>query len=313
MNKTSVYISDKVKNASNVTINPSTEEKQDDINNSIKNISITDIPLIQWENWELFTRDISLEEVFWSNQIVKDWNLKSVVINDSNIVNTKISWLWDERRTKIVDYSTCVIQLSGIWVGTIVFEVTSNGWDYGWLLWVNVTTNSAVNSTTSNGIFKFNVSGLQSIRVRFSAFTSWVALINFTMSSGEQQQPLSQRATTFELNTFDTNLASLPTAIWTTQMYQTGFELEWIRVVEPTIAPTQPTTYAQKRFANYPQKFRRLRVESGWSERLPFAQEPNTNKLIVTNTEERQLLESILIELKNIRSVLLNDGSPINE
>ena len=310
MNSISTYISEKIRNISWNYINPATEEKQDSIISAIENISITETPLIQWENWELLTRDISLEEVFGSNQIVKDWNLKSVVINDSNIVNEKLFGLGMERSVKILDYSTCAIQLSGVWAGTVVFEANSNWWDYVSLAWINITTNSLVTSVTTNGIFKFNVSWLQRIRVRCSAFTSWVTLVNFTMSSWEQQQPLSQRATTFELNTFDTNLA---TAVGTSQMYQTWFELEAIRRFAPTIAPTQPTTYIENKFAQYPQNFRRLRVESGGSERQPFAQEPHTNILIVKNPEERQLLESILIELKNIRSSILNDSSPIVE
>lgn len=236
--KSIIYQSEKIKNSEWNVVNPSTEEKQDSIISAIDNISFTDSPLLQWENWELFTRDILLEGLFWSNPITKNWNVKSIVVNDSNIVNKKLTWLWMEQRVLIQDYSTCAIQLSWTWAWTIVFEASSNGWDFVSLAWVNITTNSLVTSITTNGIFKFNVSWLQTIRVRCSAYTSWIVLVNFTMSSWEQQQPLSQRATTFELNTFDTNLASLPTAIGTTQMYQTGFELEWIRVVEPTIAPT---------------------------------------------------------------------------
>lgn len=309
MNKSSVYISEKVKNANNETINPATEEKQDKIIDSI-NKWITETPIVQWTDWEILTRDVWIDKLFGSNPIVKNGNVKTSVINDSNVVNVRLAWLWMERKVSILDYSTCAIQLSWVWAGTIVFEVTSNGWDFWWLLWVNVTTNSAVNSATTNGIFKFNVSGLNQIRVRCSAYTSWTVLVNFTMSSWEQQQPLSQRATTFELNTFDTNLQ---TAIGTTQMYQTGFELESVRQFAPTIAPTQPTTYVENKFAKVPQQFRRLRVETGGSERLPFAQEPYTNKQIVTDPDNRRILESILVELKNIRSVLLNDGSPIVE
>lgn len=311
MNKSSVYISEKVKNSNNETINPATEEKQDKIIDSV-NKWITETPIIQWSNWEILTRDIWIDSLFGSNPIVKNGNVKTVVINDSNVVDYSLAWLWMERKVSILDYSTCAIQLSWVWAWTIVFEANSNGWSFISLAGINITTNSLVTSITTNGIFKFNVSGLKEIRVRCSAYTSWTVLVNFTMSSWEQQQPLSQRATTFELNTFDTNLQSLPTAIGTTQMYQTGFELESVRQFAPTIAPTQPTAYVENKFAKYPQNFRRLRVETGGSERLPFAQEPYTNRQIVTNPEERQLLESILVELKNIRSVLLNDGSPIN-
>lgn len=309
MNEKGIYISEKVKNANNETINPATEEKQDKIIDSI-NKWITETPIVQWTDWEILTRDVWIDKLFGSNPIVKNGNVKTSVINDSNVVNVRLAWLWMERKVSILDYSTCAIQLSWVWAGTIVFEANSNWWDFVSLAGINITTNSLVTSITGNGIFKFNVSGLNQIRVRCSAYTSWTVLVNFTMSSWEQQQPLSQRATTFELNTFDTNLQS---AIGTTQMYQTGFELESVRQFAPTIAPTQPTAYVDNKFAKYPQNFRRLRVETGGSERLPFAQEPYTNRQIVTDPDNRRILESILVELKNIRSVLLNDGSPIVE
>lgn len=295
MDSTWIYISEQVRNTSNDVINPSTIESQNSIIDAIENI--TDTPLVKWDDWEIFTRDIWLDKVFGNNPLTNNWQLKSVVTNASQVTNNKITWLNSERWVPTNDYSTCSIQISWTWVGTISYECSSNWWNFVSLAGINITTNSLVTSVTANSIVKFNVSWLQLIRVRMSAFTSWVALVNFTLSSWEQQQPLSQRATTFELNTYDTNLATLPTAIGTTQMYQTWFELEGIRQSIPTVNPTQPTTYADPKFANYPQKFRRLRVESGGSERLPFAQEPHTNIQLVKDKDQISILEQILINL----------------
>jgi len=295
MNEQGIYISEKVKDSNGIVINPATSENQNNIVSAIENISITDSPLIQWSDWELLTRDVWIDKLFGSNPIVKNWNVKTSVINDSNVVNVRLAWLWTERKVSILDYSTCAIQLSWVWAGTIVFEANSNWWDFVSLAGINITTNSLVTSITGNGIFKFNVSWLNQIRVRCSAYTSWTILVNFTMSSWEQQQPLSQRATTFELNTFDTNLASL---------HQTWFELESVRQFAPTVNPTQPTSYAEPKFANYPQKFRRLRVEAGGSERLPFAQETNTNRLLVATPELYRIQEEQLAVLIDIRNLL---------
>lgn len=309
MNATSVYINEKLKDINGNIINPATQDGLDMIVQAIDWFSLTDSPLIQGENWELFTRDMWLERVLWTQSLLSKWNLKTTVVNENDSINFAFAWLWTERRVAVSNYSTCVIQLSWTWVWTVWFEVTSNGADFLWVSWVNLLTNSIAQASTGNWIFKFNVSWLKYLRLRMAAYTSWTVFANFSLSSWEQQQPLSQRATTFELNTFDTNLQSLPTAIGTTQMYQTGMEIESVRIIEPTINPTQPTAYAAPKFANYPQKFRRLRVEAAWNQRLPFAQEINTNRLIVSTPEVYRILEEVLLALSDIRDILKNSNN----
>lgn len=304
MNSQSTYISEQIRDASGEYINPSTIEGQEKILEAIDWISLTSFPLIQWENGELITKDIWIEKLFWNNPLIRNGWIISSVINDTKISNGKIGWLNSEIRTDTTQYSTCSIQLSWVWAWTVVFEASSNWGDFVALAWINIATNSLLTSVTGNGIFKFNISWLTLIRVRLSAYTSWAVFVNFVLSSWEQNQPLSQRATTFELNTFDTNLQTLPTAIGTTQMYQTGFELEWIRQFAPTVNPTQPTAYVEPKFANYPQRFRRLRVEAGGSERLPFAQEPNTNRMVVSTPDLYRIQEEQLLVLMDIRDLL---------
>lgn len=87
-------------------------------------------------------------------------------------------------------------------------------------------------------------------------------------------------------------------------MYQTGFELESVRKLAPTVNPTQPTAYVEPKFANYPQRFRRLRVEAGGSERLPFAQEPDTNRMVVATPDLYRIQEEQLLVLMDIRNLL---------
>lgn len=107
----------------------------------------------------------------------------------------------------------------------------------------------------------------------------------------------------------DTNLPFIAPS----QMYETGMELESIRQFDPTVNPTQPATYAQPKFANFLQKFRRLRTQIAGSEMLPFSQEKNTNRMLVSQPEEIRLLEAILVELLNIRSVLMDDPKGIQQ
>lgn len=261
------------------------------------------------ENWETATRDINLEEVLWSQPVNEDWKIRTKSSNQDVSWNTqRVIWTNSEAKIFTNWFTTCNIQLSWTWAWTQTFEITSDWWNFVAIAWVNAASNTLAYTTTWNWIFRFNVTWLNAIRVRFSTYTSWAAIVNFSLSSWPQWQPLSQNAT-WVLNTTDQNIGFIAPS----QMYETWFELETQRVLEPTINPTQPTSYAAPKFANFIQKFRRLRTQIAGSEMLPFSQEKNTNRMLVSQPEEIRLLEWILVELLNIRSVLMNDSNSIQK
>lgn len=68
--------------------------------------------------------------------------------------------------------ASAIIELTGTFVGTVIFEYTINGTD-----WYTLTANIVGSSTTATGAtavgkWAVNVSGFQAIRVRCTAFTS---------------------------------------------------------------------------------------------------------------------------------------------
>jgi hypothetical protein len=67
-------------------------------------------------------------------------------------------------------------------------------------------------------------------------------------------------------------------------------------------------TAAPNWYSTLPQVFNRIRVESGGANKQPFAQEQNTNKMVVTDPTNTNLLEEILVQLielnENIQTLL---------
>lgn len=199
--------------------------------------------------------------------------------------------------------SVAVIQVIGTWAGTLTFEGTATTGD--WVTISGQAINGALSatSTTANGIFRFNITGLTGIRVRWTTYTSGQAIVTINVSSastsshpnvsvtGSQSQPLIQRATTYEANTYDTNLATV---------------LGTSTVVSPqatplSVAPVAPTTNAGaigNAFNNVPSIYPRIRVEVAGSEKQPLSQEKYTNRLQVVCDECIQVQKQILMQLK---------------
>jgi hypothetical protein len=199
---------------------------------------------------------------------------------------------------------TVTLQLAGTWAGTISFEACSENFQYQALLGLATNSSAYISSSTGNNIIRFNVAGLKRFQIRFSTYTSGSVNTSLVASAapfvepmstvGSQAQLINQRATTFETNTYDTNLA---VAMGTAALYRLGFTLEGDRIVAPTVSPTQPTVYAAPMFANYPQLLPRLRVESGGDKKLPFAQEKDTLEMKVTYQPLYALTEQVLLQL----------------
>jgi hypothetical protein len=203
-------------------------------------------------------------------------------------------------------FQTAAIQLSGTWTGTVSFDANTDGGNWTAIDGIPISGTSASSGSTGNGIFRFNVAGITRIRARFSTPTSGTVTVSIALSAGQgvvtanknrvqgsQGQDLVQRASSYELNTWDNNLA---TVLGNVALWRPGFTAV-DPIVAPTINPTQPTTYASNQFAQTPQIFPRLRVEIGGSTKLPFAQEQNTNAMLTANPVAVSLLEQILIQL----------------
>jgi hypothetical protein len=276
-------------------------------------VNIGDKVLFQnYDTGELYTQDINLATVFGQRPLnTVDGYLKTKNKNDSKNITGGLRVIGDALGIECSEYSSITIELSGTWSGTVSFEGRSDTGNYVALTGMAVNGTTLISSTTANGIFKFNCTGLVQFQARVSAaLTGMVfAVINASSNvdsvfiskpiSGSQSQPLSQRATSFELNSFDTNLS---TVLGNAVLYRLGNLTTLDPILAPTINITQPTTYADNRYAKYPQILPRVRVESAGSEKLPFAQEVTTNRQLIAYPELLSMLEKILFQI-----MVLND------
>jgi epidermal growth factor receptor substrate 15 len=78
-------------------------------------------------------------------------------------------------------------QISGIWSGTIQFEGSVDGTNFVSMVGRNTGIGSAISQSTTggNGVFRFSISGLQSLRFRSSSWTSGTATITLRSSVGD--------------------------------------------------------------------------------------------------------------------------------
>lgn len=68
-------------------------------------------------------------------------------------------------------FNTLTLQLSGTWVGTVVWEISNNGTDWVGAYAITAATGAVTLNTTANGVFILPVS-TKFVRVRCSAYTS---------------------------------------------------------------------------------------------------------------------------------------------
>jgi hypothetical protein len=274
---------------------------------------------------EQFTYDTNMAQVLGSLALNDgQGNLKTKGLFTTDRSSGILGVAQQEFSADCSNYQTGAIQLSGTWSGTVSFEAQADGGNWVSINGMAINGTSIITSTTTTGIYRFNVAGLKRLRVRCTAYSSGTVFVTIALGSGEsivnisspvsgsQAQPLSQRATSFELNTFDTNLSAV---LGNAALWRTGFTAV-DSIVVPTVSPAQPTTYAANMFAKYPQLFPRLRVEAGGDQKLPLAQEVNTNRLLVAYPEIYSLLEQILITLNILNqnyASINNVSNPISE
>jgi len=192
----------------------------------------------------------------------------------------------------ISGYSSLAIQIAGTWTGTVTFEGSANGGDFVAINGIAINGTTIVSSATANGIYRFNVASLAKVQVRFSTATTGNPAIMLIASSEPSSLILNTLTLPAITGAVTTTDSILPSSI-TTQATPA-------KIIP--VAPTFTTSGINNFLTNFPQIFQRLRVESAGSNKTPFKQEDNTDKLTVGNEEERVLLQNILrqLEISNI-------------
>jgi len=280
----------------------------------LSQLNIGDVVLLQDESTgELFTKDQNLARIFGGVEVTdNDGYLKNKMRFDDKLVSGRLGVIGEALGIDCKGYATIGIQLAGTWAGTVTFEGRTNTGDYQTLNAIATNGTTLVTSTTGNGIFRVNTAGIVRFQVRFSAYSSGTLFATLEASgevgmvsignpvSGSQTQPLTQRASTFELTTFDTNVSSV---LGNAVLYRLGNLSTADPIVAPTVNPAQPATYADNRYVKYPQQFPRLRVESGGDQKLPFAQEVTTNRMLISNPEVYSIFEKILLQLQVLNNM----------
>lgn len=253
---------------------------------------------------ESYVIDTNLSEVLGTQSLVDKGSLKTNTVFSQSKVSGRIGSTNETLGIDCNNMNTVAIQLSGIWAGTVSWEARVDTGNYVAVQALNSAGANLGSTTTTPTILRINCAGLTRVQVRFSAYTSGTALVTMVASGAKVDVPgattvlgnqttIQQRATTYEANTWDTNLS---TVLGNVSLWRPGFTAV-DPVVAPTVNPTQPSTYAATRYSQYPQYFNRLRVESGGSQKLPFAQAQNS-RMLVEQPELLSITEQILIELR---------------
>ena len=114
-----------------------------------------------------------------------------VVPSDQEIVTRNLDRVGSVASVDTTGYNSIVVQLTGTWAGTQAFEVSNDGttWSVvgGWLV---AGAASPVNSPTANGHWVCPCAG-RFFRVRFSAYTSGVAVVNLVLKNSPAFFPAS--------------------------------------------------------------------------------------------------------------------------
>lgn len=237
-----------------------------------------------------FTTDTNLEKVFGSQSVTDGDSLKAKnSLRRFPRVNANLIGLNSEVRVPCEGANSVAIQLGGTWVGTQTFEGSIDGGDFYAVHTAPIGGAVAVSSATANGWWTINCSGMAYVRVRFSAYTSGTTRVTLVADAA---QPMNVAFPATQVTT-STNL---DTAIGSIALFQPALTELKQQKVNPVVNPTQPTSYADPKFANWPQRYRRLRVQIGADQDLPLAQEENTNRLIVSTPELRSLIEELLMQ-----------------
>lgn len=246
--------------------------------------------------------DRAEEEAGLNPEFVTDTNLMNVLGSQSLVDNQRVNVrntmdrkpmvfaIFDrvgcELRIDCEGMNAVAMQVSGVFSGVISFYASIDGSDYQGIN-AQQLANSAANMMTFTGASAvvLNCAGLKYVLARATSWTSGTTRMTMV-------------ADTAKPNTINglTNDISLNTSFGGTVLYKPADTDAPQQIVNPAISPTRPTSYADPKFSNYPQRYRRLRVESAGGQGVPFAQDPATNKLMVLMPETYALLEQLLMQ-----------------
>jgi hypothetical protein len=178
----------------------------------------------------LFVRDLDLQTVLGTQSLLSSGRLKvesgyyeQIV---SGVLRTATAGM--EVMFDCSGFNSLTVELmpaqAGAWTGTVTFEAMMAQTWYSMLAsQPTMVTPSA--TTTTSGIFRFNIAGFTKFRARCSTAGTLNAFVLAKLSTapgvivgaataiGSLAVPLSQKATTFEANTYDTglNVNTVPT------------------------------------------------------------------------------------------------------
>lgn len=232
---------------------------------------------------EQYTYDTNLEKVLGSQPLVDGGKLKTKAVSDDIKITGRIGASNECLGIDCKGYTTVSIQISGSWSGTIYFEGTTDGGIFAYVTCVLPQASGGVGSyyTTSNGIYRVNVSGLTRFQCRFATYTSGTALITLVVTNSPINVP------------YDTNLYAI---LGSSALYRSPQSP--MLMAPPT--PTIPSSYSMAGQAYpqlYGQIFTKLRVEASGDQQQPFAQQLYSNAQKVVWDDLYRLMENIYLQI----------------
>jgi hypothetical protein len=106
-----------------------------------------------------------------------------IVPSDQEIVSVNLDRVGSLALVETTGYNSVVVQLTGTWAGTQSFEVSNNGSAWSSVAgWVVAGAASPVTSVTTSGHWVFPCVG-RFFRVRFSAYSSGIAVVNLVLKN----------------------------------------------------------------------------------------------------------------------------------
>lgn len=177
----------------------------------------------------LFVTDLDLQTVLGTQSLlslgrlmVEDGYREQIVqgILRTAVVNTEVIFGCEGFNSLTIELSPAQ---AAAWTGTVTFEGQMGQTWYAMIYASSTAITVPVATTTASGIFRFNIAGYTKFRARCSTVGTLNAFVVAKLSTapgvaplttpvtGSLLQSLSQKATTFELNTYDTGVAATVT------------------------------------------------------------------------------------------------------
>lgn len=267
------------------------------------------------DSGEQLTRDVQLAALLGSNPLIdaQSGGVKATGRVAEMSVRGALGALGQSLICYCSGYPTVGLQLSGTFTGTVVFEASVDGANWVGVFGVPVAGGTLAASTTAVGAWLISVAGCTAVRARASAAVTGAATVVFVASAAVALSlqaagslaALSQRATSLELNTYDTNLVAV---FGTASLARNPATDIAIGPVAPPAKTAAQLLAAPTWTQGTPQIFPRARVEAGGSERLPLRQEPHSNALVVASDDIRRQLETVSVQLAQLTEALAAAG-----